>query len=167
MTFIPNRLQHLAYMQEALKQAQLAYDLQEIPVGAVVVAPDGEIIGRGYNRTIMDSDPTAHAEVMALRMAAQHLNNYRLPQCRLYVTLEPCPMCLGAIVHARIKQVIFGASDPKTGACGGVIAMHANPLLNHQTTISTGVLSEECAGLLRRFFQERRKSNEHKPKKSG
>lgn len=167
MTFIPNRLQHLAYMQEALKQAQLAYDLQEIPVGAVVVAPDGEIIGRGYNRTIIDSDPTAHAEVMALRMAAQHLNNYRLPQCRLYVTLEPCPMCLGAIVHARIKQVIFGASDPKTGACGGVIAMHANPLLNHQTTISTGVLSEECAGLLRRFFQERRKSNEHKPKKSG
>lgn len=157
MTFTPNRLQHLAYMQEALKQAQLAYDLQEIPVGAVVVAPDGEIIGRGYNRTITDSDPTAHAEVMALRMAAKQLGNYRLPQCRLYVTLEPCSMCWGAIVHARIRQVVFGASDPKTGACGSVISLHANTQLNHQTAVSSGVLHEECAGLLRRFFKDRRK----------
>lgn len=155
--FTPNRFQHIRYMQEALQQAQLAYDLQEIPVGAVVVDPEGRIIGRGYNRTITDQDPTAHAEVMALRMAAKSLGNYRLPQCRLYVTLEPCPMCLGAIVHARIRQVIFGARDPKTGACGGVVAMHANAQLNHQTTVSSGILSDECAGLLRRFFKERRK----------
>ncbi|MCQ9328576.1 tRNA adenosine(34) deaminase TadA [Pelistega suis] len=157
LPFSPNRLQHIAYMQEALAQAQFAYDLQEVPVGAVVVSPEGEIIGRGYNRTIIDKDPTAHAEVMALRMAAEHLGNYRLPQCRLYVTLEPCMMCLGAILHARIHQVVFGATDFKTGACGGAAAMHANPLINHQTHMSSGVLATESLELLQKFFKERRK----------
>lgn len=156
-SFVPNRLQHIAYMQEALAQAQLAYDLQEVPVGAVVVSPEGEIIGRGYNRTIIDKDPTAHAEVMALRMAAEHLGNYRLPQCRLYVTLEPCMMCLGAILHARIHQVVFGATDFKTGACGGVAAMHANIHINHQTHMSSGILAKESLELLQKFFKERRK----------
>ncbi|MDY3330760.1 MAG: tRNA adenosine(34) deaminase TadA [Pelistega sp.] len=156
-SFVPNRLQHIAYMQEALAQAQLAYDLQEIPVGAVVVSPEGEIIGQGYNRTIIDKDPTAHAEVMALRMAAEHLGNYRLPQCRLYVTLEPCMMCLGAILHARIKHLVFGATDFKTGACGGVMAMHANHQINHQTQVSSGILAQESLELLQKFFKERRK----------
>lgn len=165
--FLPNRLQHIAYMQEALEQATLAYNLQEVPVGAVVVAPNGTIIGRGYNRTITDQDPTAHAEIVALRMAARNLGNYRLPQCRVYVTLEPCLMCLGAITHARIKQVVFGSIDPKMGACGGFASIHATPQFNHQTTISSGILDQECAGLLRRFFKERRKNNELKPQKSG
>ncbi len=157
LPFSPNRLQHIAYMQEALAQAQFAYDLQEVPVGAVVVSPEGEIIGRGYNRTIIDKDPTAHAEVQALRMAAKYIDNHRLPQCRLYVTLEPCMMCLGTILHARIKQVVFGASDFKTGACGGVISMHMHPQVNHQTSVSSGILDKESLELLQKFFKERRK----------
>ncbi|NEN75493.1 nucleoside deaminase [Pelistega sp. NLN82] len=146
-------------MQEALAQAQLAYNLGEVPVGAVIVDKNGHIIGRGYNRTIIDQDPTAHAEVVALRMAAQHLNNYRLPHCRLYVTLEPCLMCLGAVMCARINHVIFGAVDTKMGACGGTVSLHANHQLNHHTHVSSGILQQESAELLRRFFKERRKNN--------
>ena len=122
------------YMREALQLASLAAEAGEVPVGAVVVR-DSEIIGRGYNQPISRSDPTAHAEVMALRNAAQHAGNYRLTKCDLYVTLEPCCMCVGAIMHARIERVFFGAPDAKTGACGSVLNLFAEPRLNHHAVV--------------------------------
>ena len=143
------------FMREALGLAQCAWDLGEVPVGAVVVK-DGEIIGRGFNQPITSSDPTTHAEIVALRDAAQHLRNYRLIDCELYVTLEPCMMCVGAMLHARLKRVVFGARDPKTGVCGSVIDLPAEARLNHHSTFESGVLAEECGGLLKRFFAERR-----------
>ena len=143
------------FMREALALAQRAWDLGEVPVGAVVVK-DGEIIGRGFNQPITSSDPTTHAEIVALRDAAQHLRNYRLIDCELYVTLEPCMMCVGAMLHARLKRVVFGARDPKTGVCGSVIDLPAEARLNHHSTFESGVLAEECGGLLKRFFAERR-----------
>ena len=143
------------FMREALGLAQRAWDLGEVPVGAVVVK-DGEIIGRGFNQPITSSDPTTHAEIVALRDAAQHLRNYRLIDCELYVTLEPCMMCVGAMLHARLKRVVFGARDPKTGVCGSVIDLPAEARLNHHSTFESGVLAEECGGLLKRFFAERR-----------
>ncbi|HTH94948.1 MAG TPA: tRNA adenosine(34) deaminase TadA [Rhodocyclaceae bacterium] len=143
------------FMRVALELAMTAGSLGEVPVGAVVVK-NGEIVGRGYNQPIGKHDPTAHAEVMALRDAAQTLNNYRLPGCTLYVTLEPCAMCSGAIMHARIGRVVFGAADPKTGVAGSVINLYAEDRLNHHATIEGGVLAAECGALLSSFFAARR-----------
>ena len=143
------------FMREALSLASAAASQGEVPVGAVVVK-EGAIIGRGSNRPIGCADPTAHAEIVALREAATHLGNYRLTGCELYVTLEPCAMCVGAMLHARLARVVFGAPDPKTGACGGAVALSAEPRLNHQTRFEGGLLAEECGSLLKGFFAERR-----------
>ena len=143
-------------MRSALELAGQAQEAGEVPVGAVVVK-DGTIIGRGYNRPISAADPTAHAEVMALRDAARHLGNYRLSDCTLYVTLEPCVMCVGAIFHARITRLVYGATDPKTGACGSVIDLPAEIRLNHHMQVTGSVLAEEGGSRLRQFFAERRK----------
>ena len=126
------------------------------PFGAVIVK-DNEIIARGANRVTASNDPTAHAEIMALRNAAKICGNYRLPACELYVTLEPCSMCAGAMIHARLKRVVFGAFDPKTGACGSVVDLFGQKELNHHTTVTSGVLQDECSLLLKMFFAERRK----------
>jgi tRNA(adenine34) deaminase len=143
------------FMQQALSQAQNAWALGEVPVGALVVK-DGQVIATGFNQPIGTHDPTAHAEIMALRAAAEILGNYRLPGCELYVTLEPCAMCAGAMMHARLARVVFGASDPKTGACGSVINLFEQEKLNHHTELVGGVMAEECGQLLRTFFAERR-----------
>jgi len=145
-----------AYMQIALALAHEAALAGEVPVGAIVVK-DGIIIGRGSNAPIGSNDPSAHAEIAAMRDAAQHLANYRLVDCTLYVTLEPCAMCTGAIQHARIARLVFGASDPKTGACGSVVNLMAEPKLNHHTEISGGLMATECGAELSRFFNARRK----------
>ncbi|MBC7857379.1 MAG: tRNA adenosine(34) deaminase TadA [Burkholderiaceae bacterium] len=147
-----------AFMRLALEQARHAWDLGEVPVGAVVVK-DGVVIASGYNQPIGRHDPTAHAEIMALRAAAELLGNYRLPGCELYVTLEPCVMCSGAMLHARLARVVFGAGDPKTGACGSVLNLFEQERLNHQTELAGGVLADECGELLRGFFAERRSAN--------
>lgn len=146
------------FMQIALELAQQAAAAGEVPVGAIVVK-DGEIIGHGSNAPITRHDPTAHAEIQAMRDAAQTLGNYRLVGCTLYVTLEPCAMCTGAIQHARIAKVIYGASDPKTGACGSVVNLMAEPKLNHHTEISGGLLAAECGAVLSGFFAARRKKS--------
>ncbi len=143
-------------MRLALEQARLARAAGEVPVGAVVVR-DGEVIGAGWNQPIRAHDPSAHAEIVALRAAARRLGNYRLPGCSLYVTLEPCAMCSGAIFHARIARVVYGAQDPKTGCAGSVLDLYAEPRLNHHAEVVGGVLAEECAALLRDFFAERRR----------
>lgn len=145
----------VAWMQEALRRASAAAARDEVPVGAIVVY-EGRIIGEGGNRPILDHDPTAHAEVVALRAAARTIGNYRLVGARLYVTLEPCVMCVGAMMHARIARVVFGAADPKTGACGSVVDLFAEPRLNHHATVIGGVLAAESVDLLRRFFAPRR-----------
>jgi tRNA(adenine34) deaminase len=144
-------------MNAALALAGQAEEAGEVPVGAVVVR-NGEIIGRGYNRPISAADPTAHAEVMALRDAAGHLGNYRLMDCWLYVTLEPCAMCLGAMFHARIARLVYGAADPKTGACGSVINLATELRLNHHMQLTSGVLAEEGGRKLKHFFAQRRKA---------
>lgn len=146
----------LSYMQLALQLAQIAAQNGEVPVGAIVVK-DGVIIGRGSNSPIASHDPSAHAEINAMRDAAQHLGNYRLVDCTLYVTLEPCAMCSGAIQHARIAKLVYAASDPKTGACGSIINLMAEPKLNHHTEVSHGILATESATLLSAFFAARRK----------
>lgn len=143
------------YMQAALELARQGLEAGEVPVGAVVVK-DGEIVGRGFNAPISRHDPTAHAEIMALRDAAARLGNYRLVGCELYVTLEPCAMCSGAIMHARIACVVFGARDPKAGACGSVTDLFADRRLNHHTEVNGGIMAEECGTLLSRFFAARR-----------
>jgi tRNA(adenine34) deaminase len=143
------------FMRLALDQAQNAWALAEVPVGAVVVR-NGQVIATGFNQPIGNSDPTAHAEIQAMRAAAELLGNYRLSHCELYVTLEPCAMCAGAMQHARIKRLIYGAGDPKSGACGSVVDLFAEPRLNHHTTVRAGVLAEEAAAMLSRFFAERR-----------
>jgi tRNA(adenine34) deaminase len=143
------------FMRLALDQAHNAWALAEVPVGAVIVR-DGQVIATGFNQPIGNSDPTAHAEIQALRAAAELLGNYRLSHCELYVTLEPCAMCAGAMQHARIKRLVFGAADPKTGACGSVVSLFDEPRLNHHTAVRAGVLAEESATLLSRFFAERR-----------
>ena len=143
------------FMQQALDQAMLAGAAGEVPVGAVLVR-DGQIISTGFNQPIGNSDPSAHAEMMALRTAAQDESNYRLPGTTLYVTLEPCTMCAGAMLHARVERVVFGAADPKTGAAGSALNLFANQQINHQTQAEGGVLAEECGQVLKRFFKERR-----------
>jgi tRNA(adenine34) deaminase len=143
------------FMQAALEQARIAGGCDEVPVGAVVVH-GGEIVGRGFNQPIGRHDPTAHAEVMALRDAAARLGNYRLPGCELFVTLEPCAMCCGAIMHARIARVVFGARDPKTGAAGSVLDLFAEARLNHHAEVLGGVLADDCGRLLSSFFAARR-----------
>ncbi|MDD5300287.1 MAG: tRNA adenosine(34) deaminase TadA [Gallionella sp.] len=143
------------YMKLALELASQSQAAGEVPVGAVVVK-DGEIVGRGFNAPISRRDPSAHAEMMALRDAAQRLGNYRLVGCELFVTLEPCLMCAGAIMHARIARAVYGASDPKTGACGSVLDVFAERRLNHHTEVTGGVLAQECGALLSNFFALRR-----------
>ncbi|MFN3593737.1 MAG: tRNA adenosine(34) deaminase TadA [Thiobacillaceae bacterium] len=146
------------FMRLALAQARLARAAGEVPVGAVVVR-EGEVIGAGWNQPIRAHDPSAHAEIMALRAAGHRLGNYRLPGSTLYVTLEPCAMCSGAIFHARIARVVYGAPDPKTGTAGSVLDLYAEPRLNHHAEVEGGVLAEECAALLREFFAERRRED--------
>lgn len=143
-------------MLVALQLAEQAALAGEVPVGAIVVK-DGVIIGRGSNAPIINHDPTAHAEIQAMRAAALHLGNYRLANCTLYVTLEPCAMCSGAIQHARIARLVYGASDPKTGACGSVVNLMSEPKLNHHTEVTSGILAESCARILSAFFAARRK----------
>ena len=143
------------YMQLALGLAAEAAAAGEVPVGALVVK-DGEIIGRGYNAPISCHDPSAHAEIRAMRDAAQNIGNYRLVGCTLYVTLEPCAMCTGAIQHARIARLVYGASDPKTGACGSVVNLMAEDRLNHHTEVERGVMAPECGAVLSAFFSARR-----------
>jgi len=145
----------MCFMREALALARDAWAAGEVPVGAVVVR-NGEIVGRGFNAPISRHDPSAHAEIMALRDAAENLGNYRLVGCSLYVTLEPCVMCMGAIFHARIERVVYGASDLKTGACGSIIDLPAETRLNHHAEVVGGILADECGGLLSDFFAQRR-----------
>lgn len=146
----------IAWMQLALAQAAQAQQMGEVPVGAVLVDAQGELLATGFNRTIIDHDPTAHAEIVALRAGAKQVQNYRLPGASLFVTLEPCAMCLGAMLHARLARVVFGALDPKTGVCGSVLNLVLEKQLNHHTQVEGGVLAQECGDTLRQFFKERR-----------
>jgi tRNA(adenine34) deaminase len=143
------------WMREALKEARAAAEAGEVPVGAIAIA-DGAVVGRGQNRVLREVDPTAHAEIVAMRAAAKALNNYRLMECELFVTLEPCAMCAGAMIHARLKRLVYGASDPKAGAAGSVLEVLNHPKLNHQMEVVAGVLGEECGEVLREFFRSRR-----------
>jgi tRNA(adenine34) deaminase len=143
------------FMCQAIEQAQIAATAGEVPVGAVLVR-DGQVIAKAFNKPIGNHDPSAHAEMLALRSAALAEENYRLPGSTLYVTLEPCAMCSGAILHARVDRVVFGAADPKTGAAGSVLDVFSSKQINHQTSVEGGVMSEECGQLLRSFFKERR-----------
>jgi tRNA(adenine34) deaminase len=145
----------LELMEAALAEARLAAEAGEVPIGAVVVR-GGAIVARGQNRLLRDLDPTAHAEIVALRAAAAVMGNYRLTGCTLYVTLEPCAMCAGAMIHARLDRLVFAAADPKAGAAGSVLAVLNHPQLNHQMQVEQGILGEEAAELLRGFFRERR-----------
>jgi tRNA(adenine34) deaminase len=144
-----------AFMREALAEAGRGEALEEVPVGAVVVCGE-TVVARAYNAPISTRDPCGHAEIRALRAAGEALGNYRLPECELYVTLEPCAMCAGAILHARVKRLVFGAADPKTGACGSVIDLMAEPRLNHHAEVRGGVLAEACGARLSAFFARRR-----------
>lgn len=150
-------LQDARFMGLALEQAQQAWALGEVPVGAVVVK-DGQVIAVGCNQPIGRHDPTAHAEIIALRAAAALLGNYRLPGCTLYVTLEPCLMCCGAMLHARLARVVFGATDPKTGVAGSVLDVFSHSQLNHQTAVDGGIMADDCSVMLKRFFAARRKA---------
>ena len=147
--------QDQAYMRLAIEQARLAGAQGEVPVGAVLVHKE-QVIGRGFNQSITLHDPSAHAEMVAIRAAAQSLENYRIPESTLYVTLEPCAMCCGAMLHARVKRVVFGATDPKTGMAGSVSNLFAMKQINHQTEVQAGVLADECGELLKEFFRQRR-----------
>jgi tRNA(adenine34) deaminase len=142
-------------MEEALRSAQRALEAGEVPVGAVVVCGE-QIVGRGWNRNITDSDPTAHAEIVALREAGATVGNHRLADCDLFATIEPCPMCAGALVHARIRRLVYGADDPKAGAVRSVMQVLSNLQLNHQVEVRSGILAGRCAELLQTFFKSRR-----------
>ncbi|TCJ15241.1 tRNA adenosine(34) deaminase TadA [Parasulfuritortus cantonensis] len=144
-------------MTEALELAREAWRLGEVPVGAVVVQ-DGKVVGRGFNHPIAAHDPTGHAEIMALRDAARSLGNYRLPGCTLYVTIEPCAMCAGAIFHARVARVVYGAREPKTGAAGSVVDLFAEERLNHHAEVVGGIMAEDCGGLVSAFFAAKRQA---------
>src|SRR6202034_3658713 len=139
----------------ALEEARAAAEAGEVPIGAVAFV-GGEIVARGQNRVLRDVDPAAHAEIVAMRAAARAIGNYRLVDCELYVTLEPCAMCAGAMIHARLGRLVYGAADPKAGAAGSVLEVLNHPKLNHKITVAGGLLAEECGGLLRGFFRERR-----------
>jgi len=143
-------------MMEAITEAQAAEVAGEVPVGAILVGPDGTVLARGNNRVLRDSDPTAHAELVVLRAAGVALRNYRLLGCTLYTTLEPCAMCAGAILHARVARLVYAASDPKAGACGSVLGVMNHPQLNHRVEVSSGLLADECGAILREFFRTRR-----------
>jgi tRNA(adenine34) deaminase len=145
----------LDFMQVALTEARMAAEAGEVPIGAVIVR-EGEIIARGQNRVLRGLDPAAHAEIVAMRAAASFVGNYRLLGCTIYVTLEPCAMCAGAMIHARLERLVFAALDPKAGACGSVLAVLNHPQLNHQMQVEQGILAEESAELLRSFFRDRR-----------
>ena len=147
-------------MEEALREAQRALTLGEVPVGAVVVR-EGRIVGRGCNRPVSSNDPTAHAEILALREAGTGIGNYRLLNCDLYVTVEPCPMCAGAITHARIRRLIYGAEDAKAGAVHSMLQVLNHPKLNHQVEVSSGVLAARCMNLVQSFFRERRSDGDN------
>jgi tRNA(adenine34) deaminase len=147
----------LEYLRAAIDEAVAAERDGEVPVGAVVVY-EGAIVGRGNNRVLRDNDPTAHAEIVAMRAAGQALGNYRLENCTLYVTLEPCAMCAGAILHARIQRLVYAATDPKAGACGSVLSVMNHPQLNHKVKVEAGLLAEECGALLTNFFRARRQA---------
>jgi len=147
------------WMEEALRVAQRALEAGEVPVGAIVVRA-GKIVGRGWNRNLTDVDPTAHAEILALREAGARVGNHRLGECELFATIEPCAMCAGAMVHARLKRLVYGADDPKAGAVHSVLQVLNHPQLNHQMEVSRGVLAQRCADLLQSFFRKRRE--EHK-----
>ena len=143
------------WMEEALRQAQRALEAGEVPVGAIVVC-NGEIAGRGFNRNLLDNDPSAHAEMVALRQAARALGNHRLLECEMYATLEPCPMCAGALVHARMRRLVYGADDPKAGAVHSVLPVLNYPALNHTMEVEGGVLAGRCGEMLQAFFRGRR-----------
>ncbi|MDD4889359.1 MAG: tRNA adenosine(34) deaminase TadA [Phycisphaerae bacterium] len=143
------------FMLLALEQAKLAEQIDEVPIGCVIVC-DGQVIGRGHNRRIVDSDPTAHAEMIAIRQAAAARGDWRLEDCELFVTLEPCPMCTGAAVLARIRRIVFGPTDPKAGACGTLMNLAADPRLNHRIEVTGGVLGDQCRLVLQSFFRRQR-----------
>ena len=145
-------------MRLALSLAELAAAADAVPVGAVLISADGQILGKGFNQTTSSHDPSAHAEVVALRDAGIQVGNYRFPGASLFVTLEPCMMCMGAIMHARLARVVYGAADPKTGACGSVLRTQDFTRINHHTRVEGGLLGEECSSMLRAFFRERRES---------
>ena len=144
-----------AWMELALEQAALAAAAGEVPVGALVIK-DGEVLGRGHNRNLLDDDPTAHAEIVALRQAAARLGNHRLTGCTMVTTIEPCAMCAGALIHARIARLVYGASDPKAGAAGSVLQVINHPGLNHRMEVTAGVLAEKCSAVLQDFFRQKR-----------
>jgi len=152
-----NDEQHIAYMQMALEAARQAADIQEVPVGAVLVSAEGEILAQTHNRTICNNDPSAHAEMLAIRQAAAQLKNYRLLNTTLYVTVEPCLMCMGALIHARIQRLIFGTRDSKWGAAGSLYNLGEDRRLNHHPEIMEGLLLDECRGLIQDFFRARRR----------
>jgi tRNA(adenine34) deaminase len=143
------------WMEEALRQAQRALEAGEVPVGAVVVCK-GQVVGRGFNRNLLDDDPTAHAEMVALRRAGNTIGNHRLPECEMYATIEPCSMCAGALMHARLKRLVYGADDPKAGAVCSAMTVLNHPSLNHKMRVEGGVLAGRCAELLQSFFRARR-----------
>ena len=144
------------WMQLALEEASLAASAGEVPVGALVIK-DGKIVGRGHNRNLLDNDPAAHAEIVALRQAAARLSNHRLTGCEMFVTIEPCAMCAGALVHARLSRLVYGASDPKAGAVSSVLQVLNHPGLNHKMEVKAGVLERECSEVLQKFFREKRR----------
>jgi tRNA(adenine34) deaminase len=150
-----NERQDELWMEETLRTAQRALEAGEVPIGALVVC-DGTIVGTGWNRNITDSDPTAHAEIIALRQAGRNIGNHRLEQCELFATIEPCPMCAGAMVHARLKRVVYGADDPKAGAVHSVVRLLNHPQMNHQVAVRGGVLAGRCAEILQEFFRRKR-----------
>lgn len=145
------------WMEEALREAQRAGSAGEVPVGAVVIC-EGRIVGRGGNRNLADNDPTAHAEIVALRHAAREMGNHRLLDCEIFSTIEPCAMCAGAVIHARLRRLIYGADDPKAGAVRSVLQVLNHPHLNHQMQVASGVLAARCADLMQAFFAEKRKA---------